>query len=304
MLRFVSLFILSIICLTHLGCDGNSANKKLSVVSTTGMIHDIVLNIAGDIVQAKSLMGPGIDPHLYRASESDVLSLAKADIIFYNGLHLEAKLADVLKDMSSRSTVIAVTDSINKDKLRMPKEFEGYYDPHVWFDVRLWSLATNLVEQTLVQKDPKNKQVYQDNANRYREQLTALDAYLIQETNLVPINQRVLVTAHDAFGYFGEAYGFEVYGLQGISTQSEAAIYDVDQLANFVSMRKIPAIFVESSISKRQILAVQAAVKAKGWNVSIGGELFSDALGDPKSPAGTYIGMLKHNINTIVNGLK
>ena len=304
MIRLVSLFLLALVCLIHLGCDGNSAKNKLSVVSTTGMIHDIVLNIAGDIVQAKSLMGPGIDPHLYRASESDVLSLANADIIFYNGLHLEAKLADVLKDMSSRSTVVAVTDSINKDKLRMPKEFEGYNDPHVWFDVRLWILVTNLIEETLIQQDPKHKEVYQNNANRYREKLTALDAYLIQQTNLLPINQRVLVTAHDAFGYFGDAYGFEVYGLQGISTQSEAAIYEVDQLANFIAIRKIPAIFVESSISKRQILAVQAAVKAKGWNVSIGGELFSDALGDANSSAGTYIGMLKHNITTIVNGLK
>ena len=265
---------------------------------------DSMKTIAGDFVDSKALMGPGVDPHLYRATESDVLALAKADIIFYNGLHLEAKLGDVLKDMADRSQVVAVSDSISKDLLRMPKEFEGVYDPHIWFDIRLWMKVLNSIELALISADPKNKASYQANAQRYRKELEALLTFVYSYVEQVPNAQRVLVTAHDAFGYFGEAFGFEVYGLQGISTQAEAAIYDVNQLASFIANRKIPAIFVESSISKRQIIAVQEAVKAKGWQVAIGGELFSDALGAKGTPEGTYIGMLTHNVTTIVNGLK
>ena len=297
--------LLSCSCLFFSGCDSfTKKNSKLSVVATTGMIHDLVINIAGDLVDSQALMGPGVDPHLYRATESDVLALAKADIIFYNGLHLEAKLGDVLKDMADRSQVVAVTDSISKDLLRMPQEFEGFYDPHVWFDIRLWMNVLNSVELALISADPKNKASYQANAQRYRKELEALLTFVYSYVEQVSSPQRVLVTAHDAFGYFGEAFGFEVYGLQGISTQAEAAIFDVNQLASFIAMRKIPAIFVESSISKRQIIAVQEAVKAKGWQVAIGGELFSDALGAKNTPEGTYIGMLKHNVTTIVNGLK
>tara|TARA_Y100001968_G_scaffold312381_1_gene335511 strand:+ start:3676 stop:4626 length:951 start_codon:yes stop_codon:yes gene_type:complete len=296
------LFILVLCLLT--ACDAPGSKTSLTVVSTTGMIHDIVRNIAHDKVDATVLMGPGVDPHLYKATESDVLSLARADIIFYNGLHLEAKLGDVLSNMAERSHIVAVTDRIDKDTLRMPKEFDGFYDPHVWFDVRLWLLAIDAVEQALINKDKANKEFYIKHATQYRDQLKRLDRYILNQVSLVPNHRRILVTAHDAFGYFGDAYGFEVYALQGISTQSEAAIYDVDQLANFIVMRKIPAIFVESSISKRHILSVQEAVKAKGWHVVIGGELFSDALGEPNTPEGTYIGMLKHNIHSIVDGLK
>jgi manganese/zinc/iron transport system substrate-binding protein len=206
--------------------------------------------------------------------------------------------------MADRSQVVAVTDSISKDLLRMPQEFEGFYDPHVWFDIRLWKNVLNSVELALISADPKNKASYQANAQRYHKELESLLTFMYSYVEQVPSPQRVLVTAHDAFGYFGEAFGFEVYGLQGISTQAEAAIFDVNQLASFIAMRKIPAIFVESSISKRQIIAVQEAVKAKGWQVAIGGELFSDALGAKNTPEGTYIGMLKHNVTTIVNGLK
>ena len=286
------------------GCDSPKNNTALKVVSTTGMIHDCVLNIAKDKVELAVLMGPGVDPHLYKATENDVLTLARADIIFYNGLHLEAKLGDVLDKMSDSATVVAVSDSINKNSLRMPKEFEGFYDPHIWFDVRLWLLVVDMVEKTLIQVDKANKAFYEQNAMEYRRKLNTLDADIISHLKMVPDSQRVLVTAHDAFGYFGDAYGFEVYALQGISTQSEAAIYDVDHLASFIANRKIPAIFVESSISKRYVLSVQEAVKSKGWQVKIGGELFSDALGDFNTPEGTYIGMMKHNVKTIVEQLK
>ena len=253
-----------------MGCDSSTNNSILKVVSTTGMIHDCVLNIAKDKVESAVLMGPGVDPHLYKATENDVLTLGRVDIIFYNGLHLEAKLGDVLDKMSESATVVAVSDSINKDRLRMPKEFEGFYDPHIWFDVRLWLLVVDMVEKTLIQVDKANKALYEQNAMEYRRKLSTLDADIISHLKMVPDSQRVLVTAHDAFGYFGDAYGFEVYALQGISTQSEAAIYDVDQLARFIAKRKIPAIFVESSISKRYVLSVQEAVKSKGWQVEIG----------------------------------
>lgn len=304
----------SILCLLLLlvlaGCgtaatadQSDLSSRQIRVVTTTTMITDLVKVVGGERVQVTGLMGPGIDPHLYKASEDDVLQLAKADIVFYNGLHLEAKLADVFERMSGQVKTVAVTDGVDRALLLAPPEFEGAYDPHIWFDVTLWMQAVEQVRDALIEIDPDNAALYRANAERYLADLQELEAYVRSRIAEVPPQQRVLITAHDAFNYFGRAYGFEVRGLQGISTATEAGTADVQTLADFIAERRIPAIFVESSVPVRMIEAVQAAVRARGFDVNIGGELFSDALGNPDSPEGTYVGMIRHNIDTIVSAL-
>jgi manganese/zinc/iron transport system substrate-binding protein len=280
------------------------ANRPIRVVTTIGMIKDIVENVGGERVRVDGLMGAGVDPHLYKASEGDVTRLSQADVIFYNGLHLEAAMSEVLERMHGRIQTVAVADAIDKTLLLAPPEFSGAYDPHVWFDVTLWSKAVERVRDTLVDLDPASADGYKTNASDYLKELDALHQYVRTRAESVPSEQRVLITAHDAFNYFGRAYGFEVRGLQGISTAAEAGTADVQALAQFIADRKIRAIFVESSVPQRTIEAVQAAVRAKGFDVKIGGQLFSDAMGDPGTPEGTYIGMVRHNVDTIVNALK
>jgi manganese/zinc/iron transport system substrate-binding protein len=294
------------------GCGGNPGgtaaasedNALLNVVTTTGMIADIAQNVGGDHVQVTSLMGPGVDPHLYKASAGDVNRLFEADIIFYNGLHLEASMGKVLDRFNeSGATTVAVAEAIDPENLQAPPEFEGFYDPHVWFNVAFWMDATTAVENALTEIDPGHANDYAANAQIYLAELEELDAYVAEQAAHVPEEQRVLITAHDAFNYFGNAYGFEVRGLQGISTASEAGTADVQDLARFIAERRIPAIFVESSVPPRTVEAVQAAVRAQGFDVQIGGELFSDAMGSPGTAEGTYNGMVRHNINTIVGAL-
>ncbi|HEU5102962.1 MAG TPA: zinc ABC transporter substrate-binding protein [Roseiflexaceae bacterium] len=280
------------------------SQRPILVVTTIGMITDIVKNVGGERVRVIGLMGPGVDPHLYKASEGDVTRLAEADVVFYGGLHLEAKMAEVFERMQGRVTTVAVTDKIDRALLLAPPEFEGAYDPHVWFDVRFWMQAVESVRDTLVQLDPVNAGRYESNTRTYLAELQALHEYVTARAASVPPEQRVLITAHDAFNYFGRAYGFEVRGLQGISTATEAGTADVQGLAAFIAERKIRAIFVESSVPQRTIEAVQAAVRARGFDVQIGGQLFSDAMGNPGTPEGTYIGMVRYNIDTIVGALK
>lgn len=267
------------------------------------MIADVAKNVGGDKVEVAALMGAGVDPHLYKASEGDVSRLTKADVIFYNGLHLEAKMGDVLEQIGKTKASVAVTSTIEKDQLLAPPEFEGAHDPHVWFDVKLWTKAAEVVRDTLIKADATNAEHYKASAEKYLAELTKLDEEVRQQAQRVPKAQRVLVTAHDAFNYFGRAYDFEVRGLQGISTAAEAGTADVQQLANFIAEQKIPAIFVESSVPQRTIEAVREAVRAKGFDVKIGGELYSDAMGDPGTEEGTYVGMVRANINTIVKAL-
>jgi manganese/zinc/iron transport system substrate-binding protein len=276
---------------------------RLSVVTTIGMIRDVVQNVGGEHVRVIGLMGPGVDPHLYKASEGDVRRLFRADVVFYGGLHLEARMGEVLEEMGSRTRVRAVSEVIPASRRLAPPEFQGAYDPHVWFDVRLWSMTVEVVAQTLAEADPPHARDYRANAERYRAQLAELDRYVRDQAARVPAERRVLITAHDAFNYFGRAYGFQVRGLQGISTAAEAGTADVQALAQFIAARRIPAIFVESSIPRRTIEAVQEAVAARGYEVRIGGSLFSDAMGNPGTPEGTYIGMVRHNIDTIVGAL-
>lgn len=276
---------------------------RLNVVATVGMIRDVAQNVGGEHVRVVGLMGPGVDPHLYKASEGDVRRLFRADVIFYGGLHLEARMGEVLEEMDGRTRVRAVSEVIPPEQRLSPPEFEGAYDPHVWFDVSLWMQTVDVVARTLAEADPAHAADYAANAERYRAELAALHRYVREQAARVPAERRVLITAHDAFNYFGRAYGFGVRGLQGISTASEAGTADVQALAEFIATRRIPAIFVESSISGRTIEAVQEAVAARGFRVRIGGSLYSDAMGDPGTPEGTYIGMVRHNIDTIVGAL-
>ena len=276
---------------------------RLSVVATIGMIRDVAQNVGGEHVRVVGLMGPGVDPHLYKASEGDVRRLFRADVVFYGGLHLEARMGEVLEEMGGRTRVAAVSEVIPTEQRLAPPEFKGAYDPHVWFDVRLWAMTVDVIARTLSEADPAHARDFAANADRYRAQLAELDRYVREQAARVPVERRVLITAHDAFNYFGRAYGFQVRGLQGISTASEAGTADVQALAQFIATRRIPAIFVESSIPRRTIEAVQEAVAAQNYDVRIGGSLFSDAMGNPGTEEGTYIGMVRHNIDTIVGAL-
>lgn len=279
--------------------------RPIRVVTTIGMIADLAKNIGGEMVEVTSLMGTGVDPHLYKASAGDVTLVSQADLILYNGLHLEAGISGVLERLSDQkpNQVLAVTKNIDRLKLTAPPEFAGAYDPHVWFDVTLWTNVAETIRSALVKLMPSAEAHFQTRAKKYILQLEDLHIYVKEKATQIEASKRVLVTAHDAFGYFGQAYGFEVRGLQGISTATEAGTADVRNLAQFIADRKIPAIFVESSVPRQSIEAVQAAVLARKFEVQIGGELFSDAMGNPDTKEGTYIGMIQHNIDTIFDGL-
>jgi manganese/zinc/iron transport system substrate-binding protein len=231
------------------------------------MVADTAKNIGGERVEVTGLMGPGVDPHLYKASEGDVRTLESADIIFYNGLHLEAGLAGVLERMGDTRRVHAVTDGIDRSALIAPPEFEGAYDPHVWFDVIMWMSVVEQVRDAYIELDPGSADIYKSNADAYMAELEDLDSYVQSRADEIPAEKRILVTAHDAFNYFGQAYGFEVRGLQGISTESEASTSDIQDLAEFIAENEIPAIFIESSVPQRTVEALQAAVLAKGMEV-------------------------------------
>ncbi|HEY8447259.1 MAG TPA: zinc ABC transporter substrate-binding protein [Thermomicrobiales bacterium] len=302
-LRALHLSLALAIAISLLPSASAADEERIKVVATIGMIADIVKNVGGDRVEVRGMMGPGVDPHLYKASERDVIRLQEADVIFYNGLHLEAKLADVLEKLGKRRLTVAVTDGIPRDLLLTPPQFEGNYDPHIWFDVTLWMRAVERVRDTLIEMDGEHAAEYTERATAYLAELERLDAYVREQAARVPEERRVLITAHDAFNYFGRAYGFDVRGLQGISTVTEAGAGDLRELADFIVERQIPAIFVETSVSPRTIEALQAAVRDRGFSVQIGGQLFSDAMGDPDTPEGTYVGMVRHNIDTIVSAL-
>jgi len=298
---------LALAVLALAGCGGGGTERedgRLRAVATTGQVGDLVATVGGDRVVVASLMGPGIDPHLYKDSAGDVTRLREADVIFYNGLHLEAKMGEVLEKMGARKPVVAVAEALPEDRLLSPAEFEGLHDPHVWFDVSLWRLATDVVADKLAELDPAHADGYRARAAAHAAELEALHAHAVASFASIPPRQRVLVTAHDAFNYLGRAYDLEVRGLQGISTATEAGTADVQGLAAFIAEREIPALFVESSVSPRAIEAVRQAVRARAFEVVVGGEIYSDALGDPGTPAATYAGMVRHNVDTITAALR
>lgn len=299
------LFVI-IVTVSLLNCNSKTEdNGKLNIVTTTTMITDLVNNIGGDMVNVQGLMGSGVDPHLYKASEGDVTKLAGADIVFYGGLHLEGKLVEVFEKMGTQNiTTIAVSDALDPKTLIGSEYFASNYDPHIWFDVHNWELITAFVVKILSEAAPEHKKAFEENGTVYLEKLKSLDLELRATIATLPQEKRILVTAHDAFNYFGKAYDFEVVGLQGLSTATEAGVQDVQNLATFIIEKKVKAIFVESSVPKRTIEALQAAVNSKGYAIVIGGTLYSDALGNAGTDEGTYIGMFKYNVNTIVKALK
>jgi manganese/zinc/iron transport system substrate-binding protein len=249
-------------------------------------------------------MGSGVDPHLYKASEGDVSKLTSADVVFYSGLHLEGKLVNVFEKMGRNTNTIALTDVLDRDGLIGSEYFASNYDPHIWFNIGYWKQITRYLSEQLGRLDPDHAAFFEQNAAAYLDELDALEAEVRQTIATLPADKRVLVTAHDAFNYFGEEYGFEVVGLQGLSTATEAGVQDVQKLARLIIDRRVKAIFVETSVPERTIEALQQAVRAQGFGVEIGGTLYSDALGSPGSPEGTYTGMFRHNVNTIVAALK
>jgi manganese/zinc/iron transport system substrate-binding protein len=289
--------------------NAGDANQALVIVCSTGIIADMVAAIGGEQVQVAYLMGPGVDPHIYRARASDMQLLAGAQLIFYHGLHLEGKMATLFERMSrdtenraSSVLAVAVADAIPKNLLQLADDGVTY-DPHVWHDVQLWQYAAQCVCSTLVEVDPAHNNYYQERFAKYQKELQALDQYIKNQVAQIPENQRVLITAHDAFGYFGRAYGFQVVGLQGISTDSEISMHDIQRVADIIVEHGVPAIFLESLIPERTLQAVKQAVAARGRTVIFGQELFSDALGDAVSGADTYVGMMRHNAGAIAGAL-
>ena len=300
------LFIISI-CFVIIACKQKekSDSSQLNVVTTTTMITDLVKNVGGDLITVNGLMGAGVDPHLYKASEGDVSKLFNADIIFYNGLHLEGKLVEVFEKMESQEkTQVALAEVLDKNGLIGSEYFASNYDPHVWFNIDYFRQFVSEVVATLSRKDPQNAAIYAQNGSAFIAKLITLENEVKQTIASLPVEKRILVTAHDAFNYFGQAYDFEVVGLQGLSTATEAGVKDVQRLSAFIIEKGVKAIFVESSVPRRTIEALQEAVRSKGQEVKIGGSLYSDALGSPNTEEGTYLGMFRYNVNTIVNELK
>ena len=275
-----------------------------TIVTTCGMVTDIVREVAGDKARVTGLMGEGVDPHLYKPTRDDVVKLLQADVVFYSGLMLEGRMSDTfLKVARKGAHVFAVTDLLDDKFLLEPAEFAGHTDPHVWMDVKGWMDAVKVVARSLGEVDAANTAYYDQNARRYSAQLVKLDDYAKRILASIPKERRVLITAHDAFNYFGRAYGIDVRGIQGISTESEAGVADINKLVDFLVERKIPAIFVESSVSDKNIKALIEGCKSRGHPVRIGGELFSDAMGKPGTYEGTYVGMIDHNATIIARAL-
>ncbi len=299
-----TIFLIILLTFTFSCKNTPEDNGKIKVVTTTTMLTDLVSEIGGDHVSLQGLMGAGVDPHLYKASEGDVSKLYGADIIFYSGLHLEGKLVDVFEKMEGKKNTVSLGDRLPKDELIPSEYFASNYDPHVWFNIQFFKQFAQIVTQELSKADPANAESYSENNKKYQEKLDALESEIKSTIATLPEENRILVTAHDAFNYFGKAYGFQVVGLQGISTATEAGVKDVQNLSEFIIKNNIKAIFVESSVPRRTIEALQQAVLSKKHNVEIGGSLYSDALGNPGTVEGTYIGMFKYNVNTIVNALK
>ena len=281
-------------------------DDKLQIVATTGMIGDAVAIIAGDKADVTVLMGPGVDPHLYKATQGDLNALRSGDIIFYNGLHLEGKMQEVFDRLATTKKVFPVAAGIPESKLRTVAQVNGIstHDPHIWFDVQLWMLAVAEIGKQLSASDPTNAAFYATQTTKYLEQLAALDVFVKEKMLAIPETHRTLITSHDAFGYFGAAYGIRVKGLQGISTAAEFGLKDITDMVNMIIAEDIKAVFVESSVSEKSIQAVIEGCHQKNHNIKAGGTLYSDAMGAAGTPEGNYIGMVTHNVEVIYAALK
>ena len=282
----------------------DEAKNKPQVLATTSIVADMAQHLCGDFADITSLMGPGVDPHLYKASHGDVELLAKADVILYNGLHLEGKMSDILHKLEKEKSVIAVASGVNSSELRRINSDADVYDPHIWFDVQLWKKGVQHVADQLGNQFPTYKGKIDSNALQYLTQMDSVHQLCSELVNTLPRERRVLITSHDAFEYFGRSYNFTVKGLQGISTLSESGLKDVTDMVNFIIDNEVKAVFVENSVPQKALRSVIDGCKSKGHDVVVGGELFSDALGAKRTPEGTYLGMLHFNVSTIVNALK
>lgn len=300
--------------LVAVGCggddDGASANtdsaigdRKVRVVATTNFVADLAEQIGGDRADVTALMGPGVDPHLYKASAGDVDTLAEGDVIFYGGLELEGRMTDLFVEMASERITVPVTRDIPEDELTEPAEFDGKFDPHVWFDVDKWKIAAGTVAATYQKVDPEHEEEYAARLEEYLTELDELDAYVEKRVDEVAEKDRVLVTSHDAFGYFGERYGFDVQAIQGISTATEATTADIKRVAQLIADKQVKAVFVESSVPRQTIDSMLAEASKRGHESKVGGELFTDAAGEKGTPEGTYIGMVRYNIDLIADNL-
>lgn len=297
-----------LICFVFIVSCGEQAvldQQKIQVTCTTAQVADLVKNIGKEVVEVTVLMGEGVDPHLYKASQGDISKLSEADIIFYNGLMLEGRMGDIFVKMARMGKpTIPVTEGVDQSRLMEPPEFEGHYDPHIWMDPSLWAETVPIVVKELSKLKVDEVDTFKKNGDEYVASLMKLHEVNQTKLSSIPKEQRVLITAHDAFGYFGEVYDVEVKGLQGISTASEFGLQDLQVLIDLIVERKVKAVFVESSVPARSIEALVEGCKAKGHTIKIGGELFSDAMGAPGTIEGTYLGMMEHNVNTIVNSLQ
>lgn len=308
--KFLNAAIFTIALAVLTGCRTNTPTPddgKLKIVATTGMVGDMVRNIVGEHGNVQVMMGPGVDPHGYQESPSDIRSIEQADVVFFSGLHLEGRMAEVLERRGERFPVFAVTEQLEKShdaRLRYPEQVEGFADPHVWHDAALWSECAAVVAAKLAAVDPDHANEYATAAETYRKELLDLDDWCRQQIETLPKERRVLVTAHDAFAYFSDTYGLESVGMKGISTEDEVAIGRMEEIIELVIERKLPAVFVESSVSKRIVEALIEPCAAAGHKVAIGGELYSDSLGSADKNADTYTGMMRSNIQTIVTALQ
>lgn len=301
-----NVFLLAALSLTVLSCKVKTQNdpKNIKIVCSTTIIRDCVQQIVGDSVEVVSLMGPGIDPHSYKARPSDIQTLRSATVIVYNGLHLEGKMAGIFEKLGKTRSVFAVSGSIPREKLIVTDPAAGTNDPHIWFDPGTWNQGLGGVVRNLGEKYPARKAAFLASFERFKRSTAVLQQELSDSLATIPPAQRVLITSHDAFHYFGRAFGIPVKALQGISTTQEPGVRDVVNLVNFIVDNKIRSIFVEHSVSPKAIRSVIESCARKGWNVRIGGTLYSDALGGKNSPGGTYQDMLRSNVLNITKGLK
>ena len=302
------ILIAVVVSFTLLACgnksDQQEQNAKPHIVATTGMLYDAVINIGGDQLTAEAIMGPGVDPHLYKATQGDHSKINKADLIVYNGLQLEGKMSEILEKLGRQKPVIAAAEKVPTEQLKSATGYQDAFDPHIWFDVKRWKYAVQAISEAIIELDSVNGSLYQERTTKYLGQLDSLDAYVQSSIQEIPEGQRILVTAHDAFVYFGDAYGIQVAALQGISTVADFGLKDIADLIDLIIENNIKAIFVETSVSEKSINAVIQGCKEKGHEVQIGGYLYSDAMGEFGTEEGTYIGMFKKNVETIVNALK
>ncbi|MBA2443441.1 MAG: zinc ABC transporter substrate-binding protein [Rubrobacter sp.] len=295
------------------GCGGDSEEgsgealaegQPVQVTATTTMITDLVEQVGGDEVEVTGLMGPGVDPHTYRASQGDVQALQEADAVFYNGLFLEGQMQDLFIDTAEQNPTVQVTEAVPEEQLLESEDYEDQFDPHVWFDVEMWQTTVDPVVKQLSELRPDAEEDFQQRGEEYRQELEELHSEVEEEISSIPEEDRVMVTAHDAFRYFGEQYGMQVEGIEGISTEGEAGSGDIQEVADLVVENEVPAIFVEGSVPPQNIEAVQAAAQDRGWDVQIADEeLYSDAGGEEGSGAETYEGMVRANIETIRGAL-